>query len=90
VTSNSWLDVQYGAWLQELFLRAAPLRYVIENQVRRSFRADVNTAISVAWAPDKKPVRPDWPVYFVAVRSPFEEADLLTELVEAQKVALSS
>ncbi|MCS6869466.1 Eco57I restriction-modification methylase domain-containing protein [Thermus sp.] len=78
IASNSWLDVQYGAWLQEVFLRAAPLRFVIENRVKRSFRADVNVAISVAWAPEQ--VKPDWKVRFLAVEAPFEEADLLGEL----------
>ena len=80
VVSNSWLDVQYGAWLQEVFLRSAPLRYVIENRVKRSFRADVNVVISVAWAPTAVPN--DWPVHFVAVEVPFEEADLLQTLRE--------
>ncbi|GIW31564.1 MAG: hypothetical protein KatS3mg071_1738 [Meiothermus sp.] len=80
IASNSWLDVQYGAWLQETFLRTAPLRYVIENRVKRSFRADVNVAISVAWAPEAVP--DDWPVHFVAVEVPFEEADLLQTLRE--------
>lgn len=84
VVSNSWLDVQYGAWLQRVFLEAAPLRCVIENRVKRSFRADVNTAINVAHAPDpKRRVPPDWPVLFIAVRKPFEEVDLLQEALEA-------
>lgn len=85
VVSNSWLDVQYGAWLQQVFLEAAPLRYVIENRVQRSFQADVNTVITVAHAPHpQKKVPQDWPVFFVAVKRPFEEVDLLQELIEAQ------
>jgi hypothetical protein len=88
VASNSWLDVQYGAWLQRVFLEVAPLRYVIENRAKRSFRALVNTAITIAHAsePGKK-VPGDWPIRFVAVRVPFEEADLLEALVEAQRGA---
>jgi methylase of polypeptide subunit release factors len=86
VVSNSWLDVQYGAWLQRVFLEVAPLRYVIENRVKRSFRADVNTVITVAHAPEPgKKVQGDWPVLFVAVKRPFEEVNLLEELLEAQK-----
>lgn len=85
VVSNSWLDVQYGAWLQQVFLEAVPLRYVIENRVKRSFRADVNTTITVAHAADpQKKVSPDWRVFFVAVKQPFEQANLLAELLEAQ------
>ena len=86
VVSNSWLDVQYGAWLQRVFLEVAPLRYVIENRVKRSFRADVNTVITVAHAPEPgKKVQGDWPVLFVVVKRPFEEVNLLEELLEAQK-----
>jgi len=86
VVSNSWLDVQYGAWLQRVFLEVAPLRYVIENRVKRSFRADVNTVITVAHAPEPgKKVPGDWSVLFVAVKRPFEEVNLLEELLEAQK-----
>lgn len=80
IASNSWLDVQYGAWLQQVFLHSAPLRYVIENHAERTFQADVNVAISVAWAP--KWVPQDWPVRFVAVETSFEEADLLQALRE--------
>jgi hypothetical protein len=86
VVSNSWLDVQYGAWLQRVFLEVAPLRYVIENRVKRSFRADVNTVITVAHAPEPgKKVPGDWSVLFVVVKRPFEEVNLLEELLEAQK-----
>jgi len=86
VVSHSWLDVKYGAWLQRVFLEVAPLRYVIENRVKRSFRADVNTVITVAHAlePGKK-VPGDWSVLFVVVKRPFEEVNLLEELLEAQK-----
>ena len=83
VVSNSWLDVQYGAWLQRVFLEAAPLRYVIENRVKRSFEADVNTVITVAHAMRKQKVPKDWPVLFIAVRRPFENVDLLEEALSA-------
>jgi len=86
VVSNSWLDAQYGAWLRRVFLEVAPLRYVIENRVKRSFRADVNTVITVAHAPEPgKKVPGDCPVLFVVVKRPFEEVNLLEELLEAQK-----
>jgi len=86
VVSHSWLDVQYGAWLQRIFLEMAPLRYVIENRVKRSFRADVNTVITVAHAPEPgKKVPGNWSVFFVTVKKPFEEVNLLEELLDAQK-----
>ena len=31
ICSNSWLDVDYGTWLQEFFLRQAPLYYVLKT-----------------------------------------------------------
>jgi len=83
VVSNSWLDVQYGAWLQRVFLEAAPLRYVIENRVKRSFEADVNTVITVAHALRKQKLPEDWPLLFIVAQKPFEETDLLEEALMA-------
>lgn len=82
VTSNSWLDVKYGEWLKKVFVDGVPLRYVIENGAKRSFRADVNTAMAIFFSPS--PVRPQEPPFFVAARRPFEEVDLMEELREAR------
>ena len=79
VVSNAWLDVGYGTWLQEVFLRVAPLRFVIDNRVKRSFEADINTVITVAWAPGAG-VPEEWPTYFVSARSPFEEVGLVEKV----------
>lgn len=47
ITSNSWLDVDFGKALQEFFLRFTHLKAVIDY-TRRSFeQADVNTVITV-------------------------------------------
>lgn len=74
ICSNSWLDVGYGGWLQEFFLRKAPLYLVIDNHAKRSFeRADVNTIISVAGAPERE-VPSEHVVRFVAFKRSFEEA----------------
>lgn len=74
ICSNSWLDVGYGAWLQEFFLSRAPLRFVFDNHARRSFAsADVNTIITVADAPGSKAVPVGHKVRFVAFKQPFEE-----------------
>jgi hypothetical protein len=80
ITSNSWLDVDFGKDLQEFFLRFGHLKMVLDNRARRSFaQADVNTVIVLAGPPERK--RPlsetamkDRPVRFVAFRVPFEEA----------------
>ncbi|ODS30031.1 MAG: type IIS restriction/modification enzyme - site-specific DNA methyltransferase (adenine specific), partial [Candidatus Scalindua rubra] len=52
VTSNSWLDVGYGKDLQEFLLKKAPIKLIMDNQVKRSFKsADVNTVICLFGAP---------------------------------------
>ncbi len=80
ITSNSWLDVDFGKDLQEFFLRFGHLKMVIDNRAKRSFaQADVNTVIVLAGPPERR--RPlseaemkRRPVRFVAFRVPFEEA----------------
>lgn len=80
ICSNAWLDVGYGAWLQEFFLRNAPLHLVIDNHAKRSFaRADVNTVITVASAPQRVPE--DHLVRFVAFKQPFEDVVLSENLL---------
>ena len=84
ICSNSWLDVAYGAWLQEFFLRQAPLFLVIDNHARRSFaRADVNTVITVAGAPGK--MKEDYTVRFVAFKKPFEDVILSEHLLAIEE-----
>ncbi len=46
ITSNSWLDVGYGAVLQEFLLQYCKVKMIIDNAAKRSFAtADVNTVI---------------------------------------------
>ena len=55
ITSNSWLDVNYGKDLQEFTLKHCHIKQIIDNEVRRSFdAADVNTAICLFSAPNEK------------------------------------
>jgi hypothetical protein len=75
ITSNSWLDVGYGAELQEFLLRHSHVKLVLDNEAKRSFaRADVNTVIALLAPPDdrsedglSKTAR------FVMFKKPFEE-----------------
>lgn len=84
ICSNSWLDVNYGTWLQEFFLRQAPLYFVIDNHARRSFaRADINTVITVAGAP--MGVSINHMVRFVAFKQPFEDVVLSDNLLEIEQ-----
>jgi hypothetical protein len=88
ICSNSWLDVDYGTWLQEFFLRQAPLYFVIDNHARRSFvRADINTIITVTGAPGR--VKKDHTVKFVAFKQPFENvvlSDNMLAIEHAEKI----
>ena len=48
VCSNSWLDVGYGARLQEYLLKTASVEVIYESAVERQFStAQINTLISV-------------------------------------------
>jgi len=48
IVSNSWLDVEYGKGLQELFLKYYKIIAIIESKVERWFEdADVNTCIVI-------------------------------------------
>ncbi|MHA1339045.1 MAG: Eco57I restriction-modification methylase domain-containing protein [Promethearchaeota archaeon] len=49
LTSNSWLDVNFGSNLQEGLLKFSNIKYIIDNRVRRSFKdAEINTIITIA------------------------------------------
>jgi hypothetical protein len=75
ITSNSWLDVGYGADLQEFLLKHSHVKLVLDNEVKRSFaQADVNTVIVLLAPPDDR--REDGltkTARFVMFRKPFEE-----------------
>lgn len=54
ITSNSWLDVEYGKNLQEFLLKQCYLKMVLDNSAKRSFAtADVNTVICLISAPNR-------------------------------------
>ncbi len=74
ITSNSWLDVGYGAELQEFLLKHCHVKMIIDNQVMRVFaQADVNTIIALFSAPDESRA---WGLEqtarFVMFKQPFE------------------
>jgi len=77
INSNSWLDVGYGASLQQFLLKNIAVQQVIDNQARRSFKeSDVNTIIVLL----KRPKDGNWEALkdntpkFIAYRQPFESA----------------
>ncbi len=71
ICSNSWLDVEYGIWLQKHFLVNSSLEFVFDNSYERSFEeAQVNTTINLLHAPKTK-MSTD--VKFTAFKRPYEE-----------------
>jgi len=91
ITSNSWLDVGYGADLQQFLLTRSQVKLILDNQVKRSFKsADVNTIIALLAPPvDARQERPEALAHaarFVMFRVPFENglsAVLWEEVEEA-------
>jgi len=75
VTSNSWLDVRYGAGLQKFFLDNFKIIAIIESKVERSFaKADINTAITIVERCSDKKKRENNLVKFVVLK---EKIDVL-------------
>ena len=74
ITSNSWLDVDFGTNLQEFLLKCSHIKLIVDNENKRSFKeADVNTVIVLLSAADDKT---NWGLdkiaRFVMFRVPFE------------------
>ncbi len=73
VTSNSWLDVRYGAGLQKFFLDNFKIIAIIESKVERSFaKADINTAITIVERCSDKRKRDNNLVKFVVFKEKME------------------
>lgn len=74
ITSNSWLDVGFGRDFQEFLLKHSHIKMILDNQAKRSFKADVNTVIVLLAPPDD---RSHWGLEetarFVSFKRPFEE-----------------
>jgi type I restriction-modification system DNA methylase subunit len=77
ISSNSWLDVGYGAKMQEILLKNIPIVAIYDNQAKRSFKhADVNTIIAIFQAPKNRESANEIKnneVSFVMFKKPFEE-----------------
>ncbi|MCS7001069.1 MAG: Eco57I restriction-modification methylase domain-containing protein, partial [Candidatus Kapabacteria bacterium] len=75
ITSNSWLDVGYGRDLQEFLLRHSHIKFILDNERKRSFaQADVNTVIVLLAPPDDRTEAGlDKTARFVMFKVPFED-----------------
>ncbi len=76
ISSNSWLDVGFGAKMQEILLKNVPI-VAIYDSVKRTFKqADINTIIALMKAPrikEQKKEIEDNVVRFVMFRKPYKE-----------------
>jgi hypothetical protein len=69
ITSNSWLDVDYGKYLQQFFLENFKIKMIIESKVERFFSdADVNTCITILEKCKAEEERNDNIIKFVELR----------------------
>ncbi|WP_456444102.1 Eco57I restriction-modification methylase domain-containing protein [Thermococcus sp.] len=75
ITSNSWLDVDFGTALQEFFIRFTHLSAVIDYTKRSFEQADVNTVITVLTRKAKELFNTveEEPVNFVLLKRDFNE-----------------
>ena len=80
ITSNSWLDVDYGRILQEFLVKYVPIKAIYDNQVKRAFEhASINTVIVFFGAPiiennkNPKPNCLDNIAKFIMLKKPYEE-----------------
>ncbi len=74
VTSNAWLDVDYGSEVQKFFLTKTRWLMTIDNLKRRTFSSSaINTVITLAVRPNEGEDVGENIVRFVAFRVPYEE-----------------
>jgi len=74
ITSNSWLDVDFGKHLQEFFLKNFKVIAIIESKVERWFEdADINTAITILEKCDDEKARDSNLVKFVYLKRKLRE-----------------
>ena len=86
VCSNSWLDVGYGAKLQEYLLKNARVDAIYESAVERQFStAQINTIISVV---SKSQGGDDQRIRFVSLRDEFESA--ISDASKRREIEMSS
>jgi len=84
VTSNSWLDVDFGTKFQQFLLRNIEVKAVYDNLARRTFaESDINTVISILKRPRLREGLASNLVRLIAFKKPFEKAITPKNLLEA-------
>ena len=72
ISSNSWLDSNYGKSLQEFLLKYMKPLLIINNESQRNFSAGINTIIAIIRKPNEK-ISDDDVIKFVSIKSPIEK-----------------
>ena len=74
ITSNSWLDVDYGGDLQRYFLENFKIKTIIESKAERWFEdADINTVITILERRSDPKERDNNIVKFVLLKRPLAD-----------------
>jgi hypothetical protein len=74
LTHSSWIDVDYGKYMQEFFLKHFRVITILEPQTEHWFPAvDVNTSITILQRCNKKADRSSNTVKFVQMKAPLLE-----------------
>jgi hypothetical protein len=104
ITSNSWLDVDYGKELQEFLLKYTPIIAIYDSPKRSFEHADINTIIALFRAPIlegdnilglKVYGNNNWPALsniakFVMFKKPFEEVISSKNLIEIENIRIKT
>lgn len=81
ISSNSWLDVGFGAKLQEFLLRNIEVKAIYDNHAKRSFEeASINTIIALFKRPADETNLWNNVTRFVAFKKPFKEVITVNNL----------
>jgi hypothetical protein len=99
ITSNSWLDVDYGKELQEFLCKYVPITAIFDSTKRSFAHADVNTIIALFGAPTfeevtlhgLRVVSNKWPMLentsrFIMFKKPFEEVLTTKNLIDIEEI----
>jgi hypothetical protein len=104
ITSNSWLDVDYGKELQEFLLKYTPIIAIYDNPKRSFEHADINTIIALFGAPllEENNIlglkvygNNKWPALsniakFVMFKKPFEEVISSKNLIDIENIKIKT
>jgi len=94
ITSNSWLDVGYGADLQRFLLTNVEIKDIYDNHAKRSFSgSDINTVIVLFRRPPEGADLSRHTARFVAFKKPFEDvltSENLASLERADSLQMTS